>query len=530
MLSELHIEGLGVIEKASIVLGDGLVAITGETGAGKTMIVEAIDLLLGERFDSTMLRTGCDEARIDGRFVHEGREIVLSRVMPREGRSRAYVDGRLATATQLADIGAGLVDLHGQNAQHSIVRQGAQRAALDSFGKIDTSEVREARARLTEIDANLAALGGDARTRARDIDLLRFQIEEIQSANIADPDEDLSLESEEDLLASAQQYRESFAAAYAEISNDDGALDRVHAAVAALGNTNVTAGMVARLKSIVAEVEEVAAELRHEAESIEENPNRLEEIRQRRQMLRDLRRKYGESLAEVVEYLDTARRQHEELVGHDSRVVELEGEKIKALEHLASCQARVLKARTKAAPKLASAVNDLLPGLALPNATVAVEVRGEGGDEVEFRFSANPGMPLMQLSKVASGGETSRLMLALNLVLTTSPETLVFDEVDAGIGGDAANTVAAALGRLGLARQVLVVTHLPQVAATATQQVHVSKRVEDGMTFAEPSNLDEEQRVNEIARMLSGDASSKTARAHAKEIMTEARSRVEKLI
>ncbi|NBO55782.1 MAG: DNA repair protein RecN, partial [Actinobacteria bacterium] len=310
-------------------------------------------------------------------------------------------------------------------------------------------------------------------------------------------------------------------------SDEDGALDKVHGAIAALGLGSATEELANKLRGIVAELDDAVAELRAESESVEEDPERLEEIRRRRHLLRDLRRKYGERLEDVLAYFSEASTRLNEMLSHDARVAKLEADRSVALEELAKEELKVLAVRKKVAPKLATAVNALLPGLALANARVEIEVQGNAGDEVEIRFSANPGMPMQPLSKVASGGETSRLMLAMNLVLTTSPPTLVFDEVDAGIGGDAANTVAEALGKLGLSRQVLVVTHLPQVAASASQQVFVSKRVEGKMTFAEANALSGSERIAEIARMLSGDAQSKTALAHAKEIINAARTRIE---
>jgi DNA repair protein RecN (Recombination protein N) len=311
------------------------------------------------------------------------------------------------------------------------------------------------------------------------------------------------------------------------LSDDDGALDKVHAAIAALGLGAASEELANKLRGIVAELDDAVAELRSESESVEEDPERLEEIRRRRHLLRDLRRKYGERLEDVLAYFGEASTRLNEMLSHDARVAKLETDRAAALDELAKEELKVLAIRKKVAPKLAAAVNTLLPGLALANARIEIEVRGNAGDEVEIRFSANPGMPLQPLSKVASGGETSRLMLAMNLVLTTSPPTLVFDEVDAGIGGDAANTVAEALGKLGLSRQVLVVTHLPQVAASAAQQVFVSKRVEGKMTIAEANTLSSNERIAEIARMLSGDAESKTALAHAKEIINAARARIE---
>ncbi|HSP28893.1 MAG TPA: AAA family ATPase, partial [Ilumatobacteraceae bacterium] len=210
MLTELHIENLGVIERVELTFGEGLTAVTGETGAGKTMLVEAIELLVGGRADTTMVRHGAAEARIDGRFVTpDGVERVLTRVVPADGRSRAYVDGRLATVASLAEIASDIVDLHGQHAHQSLLSTATQRAALDEFGGVDLGPLRSARARLTEIDAELAALGGDERARAREMDLLRFQVDELDAAGVIDPGEDVALDAEETVLADATAHREA---------------------------------------------------------------------------------------------------------------------------------------------------------------------------------------------------------------------------------------------------------------------------------------------------------------------------------
>ena len=221
MLTELHIENLGVIERVELTFGPGLTAVTGETGAGKTMLVEAIELLVGGRADTSIVRHGAAEARIDGRFVTaDGGERVLTRVIPADGRSRAYLDGRLATVASLADVAADIVDLHGQHAHQSLLSTATQRAALDDFAGIDLEPLRSARARLTEIDAELAALGGDERARAREIDLLRFQVDELDAAAIVDPDEDAALDSEETVLADATAHRDAAVAAVAALGDD----------------------------------------------------------------------------------------------------------------------------------------------------------------------------------------------------------------------------------------------------------------------------------------------------------------------
>lgn len=519
MLSELHIENLGVIEKLEVVLTNGLTALTGETGAGKTMLVEAISLLVGERADATIVRPGAQEARIEGRFIDGDTEVVLTRVIPNDGRSRAYINGRLATVANLSEQGSSLVDLHGQHAHQSLLGMAAQRSALDQFASIDLTELRNARARLTEIDANLAAIGGDERARAREIDLLAFQVEEISNAGLDDPNEDQSLERDEDLLADAVAHREALWQAVAALTQDDGAQDTIGQAVASFGHRDALNDLATRLRTIQQELSDVVSDLRAKAESTEENPERLEEIRKRRHLLVDLRRKYGESLDEVIKYGQEVVDRLAELQGYEARAALLDSQKKLALEDLAKAEKIVGTKRREAAPKLAAAVEGHLKTLAMVNASLAINVGDDPGDEVSVLLSANPGSPLLPLTKVASGGELARTMLALRLVLTQAPGTLVFDEVDAGIGGTAAVAVAAALADLGLRHQVLVVTHLAQVAAAASTQVNVTKTVRDKQTFAEASILSGENRVAEIARMLSGGVAEGSANEHARDLL-----------
>ena len=436
MLSELRIENLGVIEKLEIVLTGGLTALTGETGAGKTMLVEAISLLVGGRADASIIRPGASEARVEGRFVDKDVEVVLARVIPLDGRSRAYVNGRLATVGNLAEQGISLVDLHGQHAHQSLLGQSAQRAALDAFAGVDLTELRAARARLTEIDANMAAIGGDERARAREIDLLSFQVEEIGNAGLSDANEDETLEREEDLLADAVAHREALWQAVAAITEDGGSGDGLAQAISALGHRDALGELASRLKLLQQELTDVASDLRAKAESTEEDPERLDEIRKRRQLLVDLRRKYGETLADVIKYGQEVGERLSDLQSFEQRAIELEAQREKALAELAKAEKAVGAKRRAAAPKLASAVEAHLKTLAMNNASLAITVGDDPGDEVVVLLSANPGSPLLPLTKVASGGELARTMLALRLVLTQAPGTLVFDEVDAGVGGN----------------------------------------------------------------------------------------------
>lgn len=528
MLSELHIENLGVIDTLDLQLGKGLVALTGETGAGKTMIVEAINLLVGGRADAGMVRPGATEARVEGRFVVGEEEMILCRTIPLDGRSRAYINGRLATVAQLSEIGADLVDMHGQHAHQSLLGAKAQREALDAFADVDVQPLREARARLTEIDAALATLGGDDRARAREIDLLRFQSQEIADAALVGVDEDEQLSREEDVLADAVNYREALWKAISALTQDDGAADSLGSAVAAIAHKEPFAQIVARIKALQSELEDVSAEMRDAADRIEEDPARLDQVRQRRQLLVDLRRKYGDSLAEVIRYGEEVGGRLRELESFEARAASLDAERERASDQLVIAQRAVGKARRDGAGPLGSSVQKHLRTLAMAHALIEISVGADPGDDVVFLLAANPGSPVMPLTKVASGGELARTMLALRLVLSSGPGTLVFDEVDAGIGGEAAVAVAQALAQLGSRHQVLVVTHLPQVAASAHAHIRVSKKVRDNATFAHAALLTADDRVSEIARMLSGGVAEATAIEHARELLRDSLGKVAK--
>jgi DNA repair protein RecN (Recombination protein N) len=530
MLHELAITDLGIIHDCRLLLGAGMTALTGETGAGKTMVVEAIDLLLGGRAEGHMVRAGADEAVVEGRFVvgtgpgGDGDEVehVVRRVIPRDGRSRSYLDGRLATVAALAELGASLVDLHGQHAHQSLLAPAVQRSAIDRYGSVPIGVLTEARAELAAVEAALADLGGDERARAREIDLYRFQVDELQRAAITGPDEDEVLDAEEDALADASAHRAAGAAAAEALSGEGGALDTVASALGALDARAPFAEAIERLRGLSAELTDVAADVRDRAESIEEDAERLSELRVRRQLLRELRRKYGATLAEVIAYQGEAEARLDELLGHDRRAAELDQRRERALARLAEAQATVRAAREAIAPKLAKAVQQHLGELAMPKARLGMHVDGAAGDDVRLLLAANPGGELLPLTKVASGGELARAMLALRLVLTAGPPTLVFDEVDAGIGGEAALAVGRSLAALGRTHQVLVVTHLPQVAAFADHQIGVRKVVRGKSTYAEAVPTTGDDRLVELSRMLSGSPDSTVAKEHAAELLATA--------
>ena len=526
MLVELAVRDLGVIAELRLDFGPGMCALTGETGAGKTMIIEALALLLGGRSDPARVRPGADASVVEGRFIglpaSGDDEIVLRRVVPADGRSRCYVNGEMATAARLAELGGTLVEICGQHSHQHLQSTRAQREALDRFGHIDLAPLHAAQARRRELESQLAALGGDERVRAREIELLRFQLDELEAAQLDDPDEDQALSDEEDVLADALAHLEAGAAALAALSDDDAAADRLGVALAAIERRVPFEAIAGRLHGLVAEMTDVVDELRLLTDRIEPDPERLDAIRGRRQLLVELRRKYGETIPEVIAYWGEVSERLDDLMSHEARAAAIDAQLSAAVAAEETQATKVAVARRKAAPKLAKAVAERLEEVAMGAARVEIGVEGPGAaDEVEFRMSANAGMAPAPIAKAASGGELSRTMLALHQVLSVGAPTMVFDEVDAGVGGSAAIAVGRALSRLAAHQQVLVVTHLPQVAAYADVQLSVSK-TGSGLAVSTIRRLDDDDRVIELSRMLSGSPDSETARRHAEELLDSA--------
>jgi DNA repair protein RecN (Recombination protein N) len=552
-LVELRVRNLGVIDDVAVSLGPGMTALTGETGAGKTLLVEALSLLLGGRADQTVVRAGADEAMVEGRFLipagtghpsdgddrSAGKtdgggpdevglngwgpdEIVLARAVVRGGRSKAWIDGRMATVGALAELAGGLIELHGQHQHQSLTRAEAQRRALDAFGQIELTGLEAAQRRLRLLTDESAAIGGDVRQRAREVDLLNYQVDEIAAAGIEDLDEDGRLEVEEDRLAAATAHRQAAAAALAAISgsDDSSALDRLGDASGSVAGRAPLAPMEARIRSSMADLADLATELRTVVETWDDDPERLEEIRNRRKMFHELERKYGNNLEEVLAHASDARERLGVIEREELRASALDGEIRSARDALEQAESDVASARRETAPRLAGQIELTLKNLAMPSARFSISVEGAGpADQVSFLLGANPGEPLQPLAKVASGGELARTMLAVRLAITDSPGVMAFDEVDAGVGGAAATSVGSALAGLGRHAQVLVVTHLAQVAALADHQIEVRKSEGDGRTRSEVVALDAEGRVVEISRMLSGRPDSSSARRHARELL-----------
>jgi DNA repair protein RecN (Recombination protein N) len=529
MLSEVRVENLGIVEEVLVPFGRGMTAITGETGAGKTLLVDALVLVLGGRADPALVREGATEARIEARFELEDDESVLTRVVPRDGRSRGYADGRLATAGELAERGRALADLHGQHAHQSLIHAPEQRALLDAYAGAPAQQalerLRAARVEVRRIDDELGKLGGDERARARETDLLRYQLTEIDAAAIDDPEEEGHLDAEEQLLADADAHRDALAAAQQELTGP--AEDALGAVVAALGGREPFTDLAQRAHALQAEVAELAHDTRVASESVTSDPARLQAVRERRQQLRELCRKYGATIDDVRAYGDEVRARLAEIEGRDARAATLDRARSEAMQAADEAAKSLTRARRSVATPLAKAVTEHLHDLAMPNAMFSVDIEpaplsDDGADDVTFLLAPNAGEPPRPLARAASGGELSRAMLALRVVLSEAPPTLVFDEVDAGIGGEAGVAVGRSLASLGGKHQVLCVTHLAQVAAFADAHIVVSKHEQAGRTVATATLVDGADRVAELSRMLAGVGDSAHARRHARELLTRA--------
>jgi DNA repair protein RecN (Recombination protein N) len=520
VLLELHVADLGVIERLTLRPGRSMTAVTGETGAGKTLVVGAIALLAGGRADATMVRAGATEAVVDGRFVVDGEELVLTRVIPASGRSRAYRDGRPITVSELAAIGGALVEIHGQHVHQQLLQASAQRAALDQFGGIDITELEQWNRQIRDLHAALDDAGGDERNRARELDLVRYQLAELDAADLDDPEEDDRLRASEETFANVESLREAGHLALAALEADQAARDRVAEALSSLRDRTAFSLQTNRLSGIIVEIDEVASEIRDITAALDDDPERLALIQQRRTLLGDLRRKYGPTLSEVIVERDALRERLAHLEGLEGRRAMLGDQLAEAQARRAAEAKRVCSARHEAAPRLAAAVQTHLATLGMARAVVDVQVGGDdAGSDVTFCLAANPGSPPLPLARVASGGELSRTMLALRLVLSGGPPVAIFDEVDAGIGGESAVCVADSLRRVADQRQVLVVTHLAQVAARAASHVVVAKDTGPERATTTCRTVDPEDRVTEIARMLSGSPDSDAARTHAAELL-----------
>lgn len=555
MLSALRLTNFGVVQEAELEFEPGLTALTGETGAGKTMLVAGLGLLLGARGDAAVVRRGSERARVEGRWVADADtaarvvglggdlddddELVTMRHITAQGRTRATAGGVQVPVATLATVTSQLATIHGQSEQVRLASPERQREILDAFARpADLQQYRLDYQERRELAVELEQLVAEARNRAREIDMLQFGLAEVDAA-APQPGEDEQLSAEAVRLQDADELKQLAATVQTALSGDEfdfdqpnvlALLGQARKQATALADRDGTAGpLAARLSEATHLLADVAGDVASYATDLVSDPLRLEAVLQRRAELAGLMRKYGPELHDVIAWADDARTRLPTLTSADERITGLRARIAELDERIDQAGASIRKARSTAAGELAERVDGELAALAMPHARLEFEITPtqpgpHGADRVELMFTANPGAAPAPLGKVASGGELSRVRLALEVVLASGAEghTLVFDEVDAGVGGAVGLEIGRRLRRLAATSQVIVVTHLAQVAAFADHQFVVSKHSDGQVTTSGIRLVTGDERVGEISRMMSGDPDSLAGAEHAAELLQSA--------
>ena len=552
MLEELRVENLGLIERAELRLGPGLNVLTGETGAGKTVLAHALDLLLGGKPRAGIVRPGAAEVYVEGvfelpadlraelgdRIADDAEVLVLARRVSAEGRTRAYLNGRSATAFDLGDVGSRLLSFYGQHEHRKLTLAAAQLDILDGFCGAEQAARREQFAvvlsRERELVAALAALRERAGARNRELDLLEWELAEIDGAAPSEAEAaELSLERER--LRNLEGLRLAAAGGIDALAPEtgDGAASALAGASRALdairGVDPALDALAGRAEALAVEADDLAGELRRYGEAVDAPPGRLDEVEERLALFEKLKRKHGGTIAAVLAHADACRTRRDELAGAEEALGESTAALRAVRSELAERAAALRSAREQAARGLAAAVVEVLAGLAMEGASFEARLTPRdgygpsGGDEVEFVIAPNPGVPAGRLRDTASGGELSRVMLALmSAAAAVGPAALVFDEVDAGIGGQTARAVGEQLRVLAADRQVVCITHLPQIASMADHHFTIVKDVSADPARATVTRLKRGAVVGELVRMLGADDTDAAARRHAKELLRAA--------
>ncbi|UCH26956.1 MAG: DNA repair protein RecN [Trueperaceae bacterium] len=536
MLIALELRNFAIIEELRIELAPGLNVLTGETGAGKSIVVGALALLTGDRADHRLIRRGGTSALIQGIFDHPVIESASRRLVA-NGRSTARLNGELVTVGELASQGGQLVAIHGQHTSQTLLGAGEQRRQLDQLlptkDRNKLATYRETFKAYTKVIEELSALNQTARERVRKLDILAFQQDEIESAGLK-PGEDVELQERALNLRNAEKIAQGTGKALGLlIESEDNASALLAEATRHLAETGryhkTLAVLAEELKEALASVEAIGSELGSFLGNLEPEADALDTVERRISTIERLKQKYGDTIEAILVYLAEAKEELAELENTESSLASLEAHRSQLRNRLAKLGEDLHKARVSVAVDLGERITELCHQLGMPKARFMIDVamREEftpsGLDQVRFHFSANLGENPEPLSAVASGGELSRIMLALNVVTDSELPTLVFDEIDSGIGGTTAKTVGKLLKKLAETHQVLVVTHLPQVAAFADAQFRVDKEEKGGRTLTRVSRLSSEQREIELARMLSGNV-TEASMNHARELLADAQS------
>jgi DNA repair protein RecN (Recombination protein N) len=553
MLTELRIRNFAIIESVTLPLAEGFNVLSGETGAGKSIIVGALGLLLGERASADLIRSGAEKATVEGVFDVanvrgiarladergidvEDDTLVLKREIAANGRGRAWINGAPVTATVLAEIGRQLVNLHGQHDAQTLLDGESQRRILDAFGGAESQAelVRTIHGELSSVRREITTLSSRRADAEKRADYLKHVAKEIEDARLS-PGEDTKLEDEARVLENADELRTLASTLNDLLSGEESSvLTQLGMAQRPLTSIERIDPSAARMQELFDAgfyaLQELARSVEDYAASVELDPSRLEEVRQRRDRLFGLLKKYGPTLENVIESGRSARAELDLIDTAQFDLANLTAREAEARRRLFAEAEKLSDMRMSAGKKLARAVDALLPQLGMPDGKFSValiardEPTAEGAEDVEFRVALNVGHEDRPLARVASGGELSRVMLALKTILARVDQvpTLIFDEVDAGIGGRVGLQVGDTLRRVAKEHQVFAISHLPQIAARAHHHIVVAKGAKGGITTADISVLEGTSRVNEIARMLGGDPESKVSRAHAKELLESA--------
>lgn len=550
MLTSLKIENVAIIESAAIEFGCGLNVLTGETGAGKSIVIDSINAILGERTSRDIIRTGAQSAKVYAVFEDvnervrnfldengidcEDGVLIINRTLSREGKNVCRINGAPVTVSMLREIGGELIDIHGQHDNQSLLSPEKHCGFVDSFaGNADLiTDYREKYGRLCEIRSKLKKLTTDESSKSQRIDFLTYQIDELEKAEITIGERD-ELKARKSLINNSQKVIESLNIAYEALKADGAGIDMITDAESEIANASAYMEMLGeaseKITDIRYELEDIAETVRDAMTEVDFDPSELEDIDERLDLLYRLSKKYGDTEEEMLEYLEKARAELDNIAFSEERVKELQKQEKEALAETETAACKLTESRKTAGKKLSNAICSELEFLDMPNVRFVVKCNDiglteNGKDEIEFLISANAGEEPKPLAKIASGGELSRIMLAIKNVLaeTDGVDTMIFDEIDTGVSGRAAQKIAMKLRSASKGRQVICVTHLAQIAAQGDVHLYISKSVSDGKTYTNIKSLIEEERVAEIARIMGGMEITKLQLESAREMLANA--------
>ncbi len=552
MLSELYIENIAVIEKSNINFADGLNALTGETGAGKSIVIDSIGAVLGFRTSRELIRTGADKAVVTALFTDisdrvrqslvslgfdSDGELLISREITLSGKNNCRVNGKVATVSMLRDLGKLLINIHGQHESYELMSPDLHIRYIDELGNLSEllDEYREAFDEYKSLESELKKKRFDEQERSRKIDILRFQIDELQSADITIGERD-ELISKRTALSNVERINDALSAAIYKLGGDmtEGSpalnlLDDASSDLAAASRYhNGVEGISERLSNLTYELKDIYSECEDILSDLDADPELLDRIEQRLDLLNNLSKKYGSTEEEMLNFLNDAENELEALMNFEEHFESLRQDMEKAYAKATALAEKLSSKRRETSDRFCESVSGEMHFLDMPNAVLAVEQKPcdlyeLGADTIEFLISANVGEPPKPVAKIASGGELSRMMLAIKTVLSkTDPtDTLIFDEVDSGVSGSAAERIGMKLKEVSKGTQVLCVTHLPQIAAQAKNHYKITKRTDDGRTFTSVDVLSEQGRVEELARIMGGVTVTDSARDYARDLINK---------